>query len=278
LQKGKNIGKGLMKPGAQKGLAVVGGISRIASGIAMGEDKTQAVGAGIGQAAGGMIGAAAGTALLGPFLGPFAPIVGNAIGSFLGEWVGKTFLPVIKPLFEPIGKMFRMLWDLVKGLMKETGYWDFLGTLFKFVGKLGQWLMTILAPLGNFIKIVMGPAISLIGKIIGMVIGAVKNMIAFAANPIGFAWRVIRGKDPGANVDLSEEKAEGGEVKIVKRNVPGSLPLITLHANPIGLAANAIIFLTAPITMPIIFPINDIAGPITILMKLPSGASMVINH
>ncbi len=85
LQKGKNIGGKLMKPGAQKGIAAVGGLTRIASGIAMGEDKTQAVGAGLGQAAGGMIGAAAGTALLGPFLGPFAPIVGNAIGGFLGE-------------------------------------------------------------------------------------------------------------------------------------------------------------------------------------------------
>ena len=95
LQRGKNIGGKLMKPGAQKGLAIAGGLTRMASGIAMGEDKTQAVGAGLGQAAGGMLGAAAGTALLGPFLGPFAPIVGNAIGSFLGEWVGKTFLPLI---------------------------------------------------------------------------------------------------------------------------------------------------------------------------------------
>tara|TARA_B100000131_G_scaffold21202_1_gene20583 strand:- start:15577 stop:17997 length:2421 start_codon:yes stop_codon:yes gene_type:complete len=219
-KKMKGIGGKLSSPGMMKGVAVLGGVSRIATGIQSGEDATEAVGAGIGQAAGGMLGAAAGTALLGPFLGPFAPIVGNAIGSFLGEWVGKTFLPLIKPLFEPIGRMFKMYWTIVSGLMKETGYWDFLSTLFKFIGKLGEWLMSIMGPLGNFIKVVMGPAISLIGKIIGMVIGAVKNMIAFAANPIGFAWRVIRGKDPGANVDLAEEKSKGGEVKIVKRYVP----------------------------------------------------------
>ena len=56
LQTGKNLGKKAMRPGGmQKGLAVAGGLTRIASGFAMGEDKTEAVGAGLGQAAGGMI-------------------------------------------------------------------------------------------------------------------------------------------------------------------------------------------------------------------------------
>ena len=58
LQSGKNFGRKMGKPGMQKGLAIAGGLTRMMSGIAMGEDKTEAVGAGVGQAAGGMIGAA----------------------------------------------------------------------------------------------------------------------------------------------------------------------------------------------------------------------------
>ena len=64
LQSGKNFGRKMGKPGMQKGLAIAGGLTRMMSGIAMGEDKTEAVGAGVGQAAGGMIGAA----MLTPFL------------------------------------------------------------------------------------------------------------------------------------------------------------------------------------------------------------------
>ena len=219
LQKGKNVGKGvggkLMKPGAQKGLAVVGGISRIATGIASGEDKTQAIGAGVGQAAGGMIGAAAGTALLGPFLGPFAPIVGNAIGSFLGEWVGKTFLPLIKPLFEPIQKMFGMWFGLIKQIADETGITEFLGTFFKFVGEIGKVLFNILGWIMKPIQWLLGGALKVLGGVISFIIKAAKNIFAFMINPIGFAWKVIRGKDPGKDVKL-EEFGDGGEMVITK--------------------------------------------------------------
>ena len=212
LQQGKNVGKKLLKPGMQKGIAVVGGISRIASGIAMGEDKTQAVGAGIGQAAGGMIGAAAGTALLGPFLGPFAPIVGNAIGSFLGEWVGKTFLPMIKPLFEPIQKAFQMWWTIIKGVADETGITEFLGTFFKFLGQIGKVMFDILGWIMKPLTWLLGGAIKVIGKSISFIISAAKNIFAFMVNPIGFAWKIIRGKDPGKDVKL-EEMSEGGALQ-----------------------------------------------------------------
>ena len=212
LQQGKNVGKKLLKPGMQKGIAVVGGISRIASGIAMGEDKTQAVGAGIGQAAGGMIGAAAGTALLGPFLGPFAPIVGNAIGSFLGEWVGKTFLPMIKPLFEPIQKAFQMWWTIIKGVADETGITEFLGTFFKFLGQIGKVMFDILGWIMKPLTWLLGGAIKLIGKSISFIISAAKNIFAFMVNPIGFAWKIIRGKDPGKDVKL-EEMSKGGALQ-----------------------------------------------------------------
>ena len=212
LQQGKNVGKKLLKPGMQKGIAVVGGISRIASGIAMGEDKTQAVGAGIGQAAGGMIGAAAGTALLGPFLGPFAPIVGNAIGSFLGEWVGKTFLPMIKPLFEPIQKAFQMWWTIIKGVADETGITEFLGTFFKFLGQIGKVMFDILGWIMKPLTWLLGGAIKVIGKSISFIISAAKNIFAFMVNPIGFAWKIIRGKDPGKDVKL-EEMSKGGALQ-----------------------------------------------------------------
>ena len=215
LQKGKNIGGKLMKPGAQKGLAVVGGISRIATGIASGEDKTQAIGAGVGQAAGGMIGAAAGTALLGPFLGPFAPIVGNAIGSFLGEWVGKTFLPLIKPLFEPIQKMFSMWFGLIKQIADETGITEFLGTFFKFVGEIGKVLFNILGWIMKPINWLLGGAIKILGGVINFIIGAAKNIFAFMTAPFKFARRVLMRQDPGKDVKL-EEFGDGGEMVIAK--------------------------------------------------------------
>ena len=212
LQKGKNIGGKLMKPGAQGGLAIAGGLTRMASGIAMGEDKTEAVGAGLGQAAGGMLGAAAGTALLGPFLGPFAPIVGNAIGSFLGEWVGKTFLPLIKPLFEPIQKAFQMWWTIIKGVADETGITEFLGTFFKFLGQIGKVMFDILGWIMKPLTWLLGGAIKLIGKSISFIISAAKNIFAFMVNPIGFAWKIIRGKDPGKDVQL-EEMSKGGALQ-----------------------------------------------------------------
>jgi len=212
LQQGKNVGGKLMKPGAQGGLAIAGGLTRMASGIAMGEDKTEAVGAGLGQAAGGMLGAAAGTALLGPFLGPFAPIVGNAIGSFLGEWVGKTFLPMIKPLFEPIQKAFQMWWTIIKGVADETGITEFLGTFFKFLGQVGKVMFDILGWIMKPLTWLLGGAIKLIGKSIQFIISAAKNIFAFMVNPIGFAWKIIRGKDPGKDVKL-EEMSKGGALQ-----------------------------------------------------------------
>ena len=218
LQRGKNIGGKLMKPGAQKGIAAVGGITRIASGIASGEDATQAVGAGVGQAAGGMIGAAAGTALLGPFLGPFAPIVGNAIGGFLGEWVGKTFLPLIKPLFEPIQKMFSMWFGLVKQIAAETGITDFLGTFFKFVGEIAKVLFSIVGWIMKPITWLLGGAIKILGGVIGFVIDFAKKIFAFLATPGKVIRQVIWDrsfKNVGKDVKMEqiESKAAGGELK-----------------------------------------------------------------
>ena len=204
-----------MKPGAQKGLAIAGGLTLMASGIAMGEDKTQSVGAGLGQAAGGMIGAAAGTALLGPFLGPFAPIVGNAIGSFLGEWVGKTFLPLIKPLFEPIQKMFSMWFGLVKQIAAETGITDFLGTFFKFVGEIAKVLFNIIGWIMKPIQWLLGGALKVLGGVISFIIKAAKNIFAFMTAPFKFARRVLSFQDPGKDVKL-EEFGNGGEMVIVQ--------------------------------------------------------------
>ena len=226
LQKGKNIGKGLMKPGAQKGLAVVGGISRIASGIAMGEDKTQAVGAGIGQAAGGMIGAAAGTALLGPFLGPFAPIVGNAIGSFLGEWVGKTFLPMIKPIFEPIQKMFSMLGTVITDIAGQTGITEFLGTFFQFVGELGKVMMNVMGWLMKPITWLLSGAIKTLGSIIGFIINVAKKIWAVITTP-GKVIRMIgmgRWDRVGNDVKLEDVGAAAGGKVTVHRSRGGIVP------------------------------------------------------
>ena len=231
LQKGKNIGGKLMKPGAQKGLAVVGGISRIATGIASGEDKTQAIGAGVGQAAGGMIGAAAGTALLGPFLGPFAPIVGNAIGGFLGEWVGKTFLPLIKPLFEPIQKMFKMWWTILQDVAQQTGITEFLGTFFQFVGQIGKVLFNIIGWIMKPITWLLGGAIKVLGGVIGFVINSAKKIWAIITKPIKSISQIIWDrslKNVGNDIELEEVggKSAGGPVETpVKRMRGGILPM-----------------------------------------------------
>jgi len=224
LQTGKNLGKKAMKPGGmQKGLAVAGGLTRIASGFAMGEDKTEAVGAGLGQAAGGMIG----SALLTPFLGPFGPIVGNAIGGFLGEWVGKTFLPVIKPIFEPIQKFFGMAFQLVKDVAGETGVTEFLGTLFKFIGQIGKVMFSVLGWIMKPITWLLSGVIKIIGGIIGFIIKAAKNIFAFMRNPIGFAWKIIRGKDPGKDVkmDKVESFGDGGEMIVISGKPAKKKPL-----------------------------------------------------
>ena len=228
LQKGKNIGKGLMKPGAQKGIAAIGGITRIASGIAMGEDKTTAVGAGIGQAAGGMIGAAAGTALLGPFLGPFAPIVGNAIGSFLGEWVGKTFLPMIKPIFEPIQKMFKMLGTVVTDIAGQTGITEFLGTFFQFVGELGKVLFNVLGWIMKPITWLLGGAIKVLGGVIGFIINSAKKIWAIISTPGKVIRQIIWDrslKNVGNDIELEDvgSNSVGGPVKTPEKRMRGGI-------------------------------------------------------
>jgi len=228
LQKGKNIGGKLMKPGAQKGIAAVGGLTRIASGIAMGEDKTQAVGAGLGQAAGGMIGAAAGTALLGPFLGPFAPIVGNAIGGFLGEWIGKTFLPLIKPLFEPIQKMFKMWWTILQDVAQQTGITEFLGTFFQFIGQIGKVLFDVLGWIMKPITWLLGGAIKVLGGVIGFIINSAKKIWAILSTP-GKAIRQIIWdrslKNVGNDIELEDVggKSAGGPVRTPEKRMRGGI-------------------------------------------------------
>ena len=203
------------RPGAAAGgLSVLGGAARIASGIASGEKKSAAIGAGVGQAAGGLIGGAVGTALLGPFLGPFAPIVGNAIGGFLGEWVGKTLGPIIEPIFGPLGRAFKMYGQVIWGVMKEVfvPFKETFDALMGFLSGIGDLLMKGAKMIGEFVAFVFGAAVDAIKWIISRVINGVKNLMAFAKNPIGFAWKVIRTR--GKVLQVGQEKAEGGAVPV----------------------------------------------------------------
>ena len=203
------------RPGAAAGgLSVLGGAARIASGIASGEKKSAAIGAGVGQAAGGLIGGAVGTALLGPFLGPFAPIVGNAIGGFLGEWVGKTLGPIIEPIFGPLGRAFKMYGTVIWGVMKEVfvPFKETFDALMGFLSGIGDLLMKGAKMIGEFVAFVFGAAVDAIKWIISRVINGVKNLMAFAKNPIGFAWKVIRTR--GKVLQVGQEKAEGGAVPV----------------------------------------------------------------
>ena len=204
----KGLQKNFMKPGFQKGLAGIGGVTRALGGLASGEDPTSAVGAGAGMAAGGILGTAAGTALLGPFLGPFAPMVGNAIGSFLGEWVGKTFAPVLKPLFEPIGRYFSLLGDYVKTVWNSAGGGEWLSE----IGELFSTLWTILQPglsiMWDFIKFVTGASFKVIGETVGWIVNNAKRLM----NPGSIAGGVVDFLTFGLTDVDGMSRAKGGEV------------------------------------------------------------------
>tara|TARA_Y100001963_G_C6787983_1_gene453941 strand:- start:3837 stop:4862 length:1026 start_codon:yes stop_codon:yes gene_type:complete len=119
---------------------------------------------------------------------------------------------MIKPLFEPIQKAFQMWWTIIKGVADETGITEFLGTFFKFLGQIGKVMFDILGWIMKPLTWLLGGAIKVIGKSISFIISAAKNIFAFMVNPIGFAWKIIRGKDPGKDVKL-EEMSEGGALQ-----------------------------------------------------------------
>lgn len=190
--------------------SVAGGIGRIAAGDRPGEEKGTAVGAGVGKAIGGIAGAAAGTALLGPFLGPFAPMVGGFIGDFLGEFIGGQIGPLIEPIFGPLKRWFDMSMEVMKAvfepILKEIG--PFFEAFFGVLGKLVGFIVKCLSPIMKFVGMVLGGAIQVIIKTLTFTFNLIKNIVAFSLNPIGFAWNVIRGADPGKDVDLKKAAAQ----------------------------------------------------------------------
>ena len=161
-----------------KGFAVLGGVTRIASGLAMGENAGEAVGAGVGQAVGGMAGAAALTAVA-PFLGPFAPMIGSAIGGFLGEWVGKAFGKMAQPIFEPIKRAFGMYFELAKALYKPfiDNLGPVLGEVFNVLGTLGGMLFKHTKPLRDFYGFVFSQGMKAIGDTVAFVINNAKRLM-----------------------------------------------------------------------------------------------------
>ena len=201
--------KNFLKPGFQKGLAVVGGATRIAAGLASGEDATSAIGAGAGQAIGGIAGAAAMTAVA-PFLGPFAPIIGNALGSFLGEWVGKSLAPVLKPLFEPIGRYFSLLRDYVGTVWKAAGGAEWIGQLGELFGALWSILKPVLGVLWSFIKFVTGASFKAIGKIVGFVVNNAKRLM----NPGSIVGGVVDFLTFGLTDADGMSREKGGPVNV----------------------------------------------------------------
>ena len=195
--------------------SVVGGIGRIMGGDREGEAKGTAAGEGVGKAIGGVAGAAAGGALL-PFLGPFGPMIGAAIGDFLGGFIGSKIGPIIQPIFEPIARAFGMMKDIflaplmpVLEPMKEL-----LGTFFKALGNIVGTIMKAIIPITKFVGFVLGGAIKTVFKVLSFTFNLIKNIVAFTLNPIGFAWDVIRRKDPGRDIELDQvANAKGSEKK-----------------------------------------------------------------
>lgn len=170
-----------------KGFAVLGGVTRIASGMAMGEEAGSAIGAGVGQAVGGMAGAAALTAVA-PFLGPFAPMIGSAIGGFLGEWVGKSFGKLAQPIFEPIKKAFGMYFELAKAIYKPfiDSLGPVLGEVFNVIGSLGGLLFKFTKPLRDFTGFVLSTGFKAIGETVKFVIDNAKRLMDPKSMAAGF--------------------------------------------------------------------------------------------
>jgi len=203
------------------GFAVLGGVTRIAGGLASGESTGTAVGAGVGQAVGGIAGAAALTAVA-PFLGPLAPILGNMIGGFLGEWVGKTIGPILEPIFGPIGRYFKMLTTVVGGVFGEVfqPFKELFGALFEFVGAFVGILFDVVGILKDFIDFVLKGVFNAIGKTVQMVISAAKRLMdpkSVAAGYVDFLTFGLTDLD-------GMGRAAGGPVPMAMGgNVPQSL-------------------------------------------------------
>ena len=203
------------------GFAVLGGVTRIAGGLASGESTGTAVGAGVGQAVGGIAGAAALTAVA-PFLGPLAPILGNMIGGFLGEWVGKTIGPILEPIFGPIGRYFKMLTTVVGGVFGEAfqPFKELFGALFEFVGAFVGILFDVVGILKDFIGFVLKGVFDAIGKTVQMVISAAKRLMdpkSVAAGYVDFLTFGLTDLD-------GMGRAAGGPVPMAMGgNVPQSL-------------------------------------------------------
>ena len=195
--------------------SAIGGISRALAGDQEGEAAGTAVGAGVGKAVGGIAGAAAGGALL-PFLGPFGPMIGAAIGDFLGGFIGSKIGPIVQPIFEPMARAFGMMKEIflaplmpVIEPMKEL-----LGTFFSALGNIISTVLKAFTPIMKFVGLVLGTGIKLIFKTLSFTFNLIKNIVAFTINPIGFAWDVIRRRDPGEGIDLDQvANAKGSEKK-----------------------------------------------------------------
>ena len=193
--------------------SAIGGLSRAFAGDQEGEAAGTAVGAGVGKAVGGIAGAAAGATLL-PFLGPFGPMIGGAIGDFLGGFIGSKIGPIIQPIFEPIARTFGMMKEVflaplmpVIEPMKEL-----LGTFFSALGNIVSTIAKAITPIMKFVGLVLGGAIKTVFKVLSFTFNLIKNIVAFTLNPIGFAWDVIRRKDPGRDVDINQvANAKGSE-------------------------------------------------------------------
>ena len=105
-----------------------------------------------------------------------------------------------------------MMWGLVQGIASETGVTEFLGTLFDFIGQIGKVMFDIIGWIMKPIGWLLGGVIKVLAGTIKFIISAAKNIFAFMTNPIGFAWKIIRGKDPGKDVQL-EEMSKGGALQ-----------------------------------------------------------------
>ena len=82
---------------------------------------------------------------------------------------------------------------------------------------MGNIISTVLkafTPIMKFVGLVLGTGIKLIFKTLSFTFNLIKNIVAFTINPIGFAWDVIRRRDPGEGIDLDQvANAKGSEKK-----------------------------------------------------------------
>jgi hypothetical protein len=200
-------------------LAAGGGVGRAAAGIAFGEDKAQAIGAGVGTAAGAVGGEMLGQAIAGPIGG----MIGGALGGMAGGAIGGGIGKLLSPIFKPIGDFFKMIGDVINAFFDPIK--NALTDVFKAIGDLGMVIVGAIKPYMPFIKQFAALAGSMVFGPLLLVLKGITSLIRFF---------VPKQEDSSKN---PKNRSVGGPVVVPQMAVGGSIPPTPpVMTNPVNAA------------------------------------------